>query len=64
MLTHQYQPQNVMLDSNVQPLMLGKMAMDGLGLINVNFKPCPYQILTSMGGSKKAQRLAKPKMVI
>jgi hypothetical protein len=53
-----------MLDSNVQPLMLGKVAMDGLGLINVNFKPCPYQILTSMGGSKKVQRLAKPKMVI
>ncbi len=48
-----------MLDSNVQPLMLGKIVVDGLGLTNANLDPCPYQILTSMGGSKKAQRLTK-----
>ncbi len=26
----------------LKPLMLGKMAMDGLGLTNVDLKPCPY----------------------
>jgi hypothetical protein len=42
------------LDFGVQPLMLGKVAIDGLGLIDVDFNRCPYQILTSMGGLKKA----------
>jgi hypothetical protein len=27
--------------------------MEGLGLIDVGFEPCMYQILTSIGGSKK-----------
>jgi len=43
----------VLLDFGVQPLMLGKIFVDGPGLIDANFDPCPYQILTSMGGSKK-----------
>jgi hypothetical protein len=30
--------------------MLGKAIIDGLGLIDVNCHPCPYKILTSMGG--------------
>jgi hypothetical protein len=47
------------LDSSAQPLMLGKVIVDGFGLINVNFHPCPYQILTSMGGLKKTWRLTK-----
>jgi hypothetical protein len=34
--------------------MLGKIAIDGFGLINVDFNQCPYQILTSMGGLEKA----------
>jgi hypothetical protein len=34
--------------------MLGKAKVEGLGLINVNLKPCPYQILTSIGGSEQA----------
>jgi hypothetical protein len=33
--------------------MLGKITIDGLRLIDVDFDPCPYHILTSMGGSKK-----------
>jgi hypothetical protein len=45
-----------MLDFNVQPLMLGKIVVDGLGLTNANIDPCPYQILTSKGGLEKAQR--------
>jgi hypothetical protein len=44
--------------------MLGKVAVDGLGLIDVDLGPCPYQILTSMGGSKKARKLTKQKIMI
>jgi hypothetical protein len=43
--------------------MLGKV-VDGLGLIDVDLDPCPYQILTSMGGSKKARGLTKQKIMI
>jgi hypothetical protein len=43
--------------------MLGKV-VNGLGLINVDLNPCPYQILTSMGGLEKAQGLTKQKIVI
>jgi len=44
--------------------MLGKVVVDGLGLIDASFEPCPYHILTSMGGSKKTQRLIKLEIVI
>jgi hypothetical protein len=44
--------------------MLGKVDVDGLGLTNVELDPCPYHILTSMGGSEKAQRLTKQDIVI
>ncbi len=43
--------------------MLGKIAIDGFGLINVDFNQCPYQILTSMGGLEKAWRLIEQKIV-
>jgi hypothetical protein len=33
--------------------MLGKVVVDGLGLIDVNLNPCPYHILTSIGGFEK-----------
>jgi hypothetical protein len=46
-----------------QPLMLGKVAIDGLGLIDANLDPS-YHILTSMSGSEKAQKLIKQKIVI
>jgi hypothetical protein len=49
----------VLLDFGVQSLMLGKVAIDGLGLIGVDLDMCPYHILTSMGGLEKAQGLAK-----
>jgi hypothetical protein len=55
----QYQIVRVLLDSCAQPLMLGKTIVNGLGLINVDFDPCPYHILTSINGSKKARRLTK-----
>jgi hypothetical protein len=44
--------------------MLGKTIVNGFGLIDVNLDPCPYQTLTSMGGSKKAQGLTKHEIVI
>lgn len=53
-----------MLDSNVQPLMFHKTKTEGFGLINADFKPCPYQILTSTNGSKKIQGLTKHEVVI
>jgi hypothetical protein len=53
----------VLLDFNLQPLMLGKVVI-GLRLTNVDCDPCPYQILTSMGGLEKAQGLTKQKIVI
>jgi hypothetical protein len=31
-----------LLDFNVQPLMFGKAIVDGFGLINDDFDPCPY----------------------
>jgi hypothetical protein len=57
-LAQQYRPFRV-LDSSAQPLMLGKAVIDGLGLIDADLDLCPYHILTSMGGSEKAQRLTK-----
>jgi hypothetical protein len=44
--------------------MLGKVVVDGLGLTNADLDPCPYHILTSMGGSKKAQGLTNQEIVI
>jgi hypothetical protein len=44
--------------------MLGKTIVNDFGLIDVNLDPCPYQILTSMGGSEKAQGLTKHEIVI
>ncbi len=42
-----------MLNSNVQPLMLSKVGIEGLGLTNFNLDPCLYWLLTTMGGLKK-----------
>jgi hypothetical protein len=44
--------------------MLGKVVIDGLKLTDVNHDPCPFHILTSMGGLKKTQRLTKQEIVI
>ncbi len=52
----------VLLDFSAQPL--GKADVDGLRLTNVDFDPWPYDILTPMGGSEKAQRLTKQEIVI
>ncbi len=49
----------VLLDFNVQPLMLGKVDVDGFGLTHADLDPCPYHILTSMVGLEKARGLTK-----
>jgi hypothetical protein len=43
---------------------VGKMAMEGIDLTSVNLEPCSYQILMSMGESKKAWGLIKHEVVI
>jgi hypothetical protein len=43
---------------------VSQTTMKGLGLINVNFKLCTYQILISTNGSKKSQGLTKHEVVI
>jgi hypothetical protein len=35
-----YQRHRILLDSGVQPLMLGKATVEGLRLTNVNLEPC------------------------
>jgi hypothetical protein len=37
---------------------------EGFRLINVNFQPCSYEIMTSMGMSKKVWGLIKYELVI
>jgi hypothetical protein len=44
--------------------MLDKVVIDGLGLIDVDLDPCPYHILTSMGGLEKTRRSSKQEIVI
>jgi len=44
--------------------MLGKAIVDGLGLIDVNLKSCPYQMLTFMGRLEKVKKLTKQEIVI
>jgi hypothetical protein len=46
-----YRPDQVLLDSVAQPLMLGKVACIGLGIWRSELEPCPFQIQTSLGGA-------------
>ncbi len=46
-----YRPDQVLLDSSAQPLMLGKAACIGLGIRRLEFEPCPFQIHTSLSGA-------------
>ncbi len=62
--TCRYWPLIMLLDFGVQPLMLGKAIIDGLRLTDADLDQFPYHILTSMGGLKKAWKLAKQKIVI
>ena len=47
-------PLRVMLDSGAQPVMIGKQLAQDLGLGAADLEPCPFTILTSVGGTEKA----------
>ncbi len=44
----------VMMDSGAQPIMICKGLADSLGLTLVNLDPCPFTIVTSVGGTERA----------
>jgi hypothetical protein len=39
---HVYRPDQVLLDSSAQPLMLGKATCIGLGIRRSKLEPCPF----------------------
>jgi hypothetical protein len=49
----------VLLDSGVQPLMLGASAVVGLELTNDTLEECPWTISTSMGERSALQALRR-----
>jgi hypothetical protein len=52
-------PRRVLLDSGVQPLMLGASAIGGLGLTKDTLEKCPWTISTSMRGMEHATAITK-----
>ncbi|BBN10962.1 hypothetical protein Mp_5g07960 [Marchantia polymorpha subsp. ruderalis] len=48
---HVYVPARMLLESDAQPLMLGKTACISLGVWRSELEPCPFQIQTSLGGT-------------
>jgi len=54
----------ILLDLGVQVLMLGIVVVGGLRLTNVNWEPCLYYILTTMGWSKRTQGITKHEVII
>ena len=47
-------PLRVMMDSGAQPVMIYKGLADSLGLTPTNLDPCPFTIVTSVGGTERA----------
>lgn len=47
-------PLRVMLDSGAQPVMIGKQLAQELGLLPSDLEPCPFTIVTSVGGTETA----------
>ena len=47
-------PLRVMLDSRAQPVMIGKQLAQDLGLSAIDLEPCPFTIITSVGGKETA----------
>ena len=47
-------PLRVMLDSGAQPVMIGKQLAQDLGLVAADLEPCPFTIVTSVGGTETA----------
>jgi len=47
-------PLRVMMDSGAQPVMIGKRLAQELGLSAADLEPCPFTIVTSVGGTERA----------
>ena len=47
-------PLRVMMDSGAQPVMIGKRLAQDLGLTAADLEPCPFTIVTSVGGTERA----------
>ena len=43
-----------MMDSGAQPVMIGRRLAQDLGLSAADLKPCPFTIVTSVGGTERA----------
>jgi hypothetical protein len=57
-------PRRVLLDSGVQPLMLGVFAIEGLGLTKDTLEKWPWTISTSMGGTEHATAITKGELAL
>ena len=57
--TSQVFPQKVLLDTGAQPVMLGKLLAQSLGLLSSDLDPCPFTIATSLGGTEQPTGLTK-----
>ena len=47
-------PVRVMMDFSAQPVMIGKRLAQELGLNADDLEPCPFTIITSVGGTERA----------
>ena len=45
-------PKRVLMDTGVQPVMLGQRLANELGLVAHNLDLCPFTIATSLGGTE------------
>jgi len=52
-------PLRVMMDSDAQLVMIGKKLAQKLGLTIVDLEPCPFIIVTSIGGTKQTTYFIK-----
>ena len=52
-------PQKVLLDTGAQPVMLGKLLAESLGLVASDLDPCPFTIATSLGGMEQPTGLTR-----
>jgi hypothetical protein len=59
-----FMPQQVLLDSRAQPLMLGASTIEELGLTKATLEKCPWTISTSMGGTEHATTIMKGEFIL
>jgi hypothetical protein len=57
-------PRRVLLDSGVQPLILGASAIEGLGLTKDTLEKYPWTISTSIGGTEHATAITKGELAL